>query len=266
MTTGAVAAQSYNISLSPSSLSFGTAAEGYTPPAAQTVTVTNDGNWPVHLNTVSSTNYIAGAFGTTTLAAGASTTFTLQPAGGLTAGDRGETISVTTAEGSSASLSASFFVTSTSALSITIRPRAAFIVGQCGGNYEVTIGAGTPSTDLNASHLGHLTLTDAGHNVTVLAEGSDFSKRDGSIIVTLFERYLNSLPVGKYTLTATIAGGLYDGQTPSLVITVVNPGGDAGDVGADAPKAGDGTPVMLLVGLALVSGGILVLRRRRAKA
>ena len=149
-----------------------------------------------------------------------------------------------------------------STLPIAIQPRAAFPMGQCGGDYEVTIGAGIPSTDLGAANLGNLKITNANWNVTVLAEGTDFSVRDGSIIITLYARYLNSLPAGRYTLTATIVGGLYDGETPSIGILVVNPGADAGVVGESVPRTGDDAPVALLGLVALLSGAAFVLRRR----
>ena len=108
-----VTQSTYSISPDTTALDFGSAYTGYTQPAAQTVTVENTGNQPVILTQPSSTdNFEVGALSTTTLAAGETATFTVQPKAGLAAGTYNETIEVTGTEGAAVTIPASFTVKS----------------------------------------------------------------------------------------------------------------------------------------------------------
>jgi hypothetical protein len=83
----------------------------YTPPAAQTVTVTNTGTGAVTLTQPTSANYTIGALSTTTLATtGATATFTVQPKAGLAVGSYNEAIGIPGSNGAVTSVSASFTV------------------------------------------------------------------------------------------------------------------------------------------------------------
>ena len=111
--TVTVTDKTYTISADTTALNFGSAYTGYAQPASKTVTVKNTGNQPVTLNQPSSTdNFEVGALSTTTLAAGETATFTVQPKAGLSAGTYSETIEVTGTEGAAVTISASFTVKS----------------------------------------------------------------------------------------------------------------------------------------------------------
>ena len=100
----------YTISASPNP-SFGSLPEGYTQPAAQTVTIQNTGNSPVTLNPPTSTHYDIGALSTPSLAAGATATFTVRPKTGLIVGTYDEKIDITGSNSTSTSVTATFAVT-----------------------------------------------------------------------------------------------------------------------------------------------------------
>ena len=104
-------AHTYTISAS-TLTSFGSMSVGYTPPAPQTVTITNTGTGAVTLTQPTATNYNIGALSATSLAAGETATFTVQPKSGLTAGSRNETIAINGDNGASTTVNASFTVTS----------------------------------------------------------------------------------------------------------------------------------------------------------
>ena len=100
----------YIISATPL-LAFGTLAKPYTPPAEQTVTVTNTGTGAITLVQPTSANYVVGALSTTTLSVtGATATFTVQPKPGLPIGDYSETITITGNNGASATVTVTFTV------------------------------------------------------------------------------------------------------------------------------------------------------------
>ena len=111
-----VLAKTYNISVTPATLDFGSATDGYTKaPEEQTVTITNTGNQSVTVDLPTSTNYIitAGAGfanGTATIAPNSTAQFTVQPKTGLAIGTYNETITVSGSNGASTSLNANFTV------------------------------------------------------------------------------------------------------------------------------------------------------------
>ena len=111
--TVTVTDKTYAISADATVLNFGSAYTGYAQPAAKTVTVKNTGNQPVTLNQPSSTdNFEVGALSTTTLAAGETATFTVQPKTGLSVGTYSDTITVSGSENVIVTIPASFTVTS----------------------------------------------------------------------------------------------------------------------------------------------------------
>lgn len=99
------------ISLSHSSLDFGTAQFGYTQPAAKTVTIRNIGDMEVTLIQPEANCYTVGPLSTTTLQAGQSATFTVQPVPGLGVSGYREELVVEAWDTPSASLSLNFTVT-----------------------------------------------------------------------------------------------------------------------------------------------------------
>ena len=98
------------VSLSPTSLDFGSAEAGYDQPAARTVTVTNSGDTQLTLTQPTADDYVIGSLSRTTLSAGQSATFTVRPRAGLEAGSYSETVSVRAGEAGSISLRLSFTV------------------------------------------------------------------------------------------------------------------------------------------------------------
>ena len=101
----------YSITADITALNFGNAYTGYTQPAAQTVTITNNGNRPQTLVQPASTNsFIVGNLSTTELAVGETATFTVQPKADLPVGTYSEDITVSGSGGATLSITASFNV------------------------------------------------------------------------------------------------------------------------------------------------------------
>ena len=97
--TVTVTAKTYTVSVTPSSIDFGSECPDYTQPAAQSVTITNTGNQTVEVTLPAATGYtITGDEGFTngiaSIAPEGTATFTVQPNSGLTAGTHDETLTV----------------------------------------------------------------------------------------------------------------------------------------------------------------------------
>ncbi len=108
------------IAVNPSSLDFGSVQKGTSLPAAQTVTVTNEGtqNVTVTLPTAEHYQITAGNDGwngtSATIAPNSSVTFTVQPNSGLAVSNYDTDVTVSTQSGASVTLSLRFAVTSSS--------------------------------------------------------------------------------------------------------------------------------------------------------
>lgn len=101
----------YKLSVDPTELDFGNTKAGYgEAPEAQKVTVTNEGNTNVTLNTPSAKNFKIGKFSATELAPGESATFKIRPKEGLKAGSYTEAIAVNTDQNVSAKVNVKFTV------------------------------------------------------------------------------------------------------------------------------------------------------------
>lgn len=101
----------YKLSVNPTELDFGKTKAGYgEAPEAQKVTVTNEGNTNVTLNTPSAKNFKIGKFSATELAPGESATFKIRPKEGLKAGSYTEAIAVNTDQNVSAKVNVKFIV------------------------------------------------------------------------------------------------------------------------------------------------------------
>ena len=105
-----VAAASYNISVDPSALDFGSITEGEERPAAQTVTVKNTGNQTVTLNPPAAENFEIGKLSETTLEPDETAAFTIQPKENLPRGSYSEQITITDSNNVMLKLTASFTV------------------------------------------------------------------------------------------------------------------------------------------------------------
>ena len=92
-------------------LDFGSVYTGYTQPAAQTVTITNSGNQPLTLTQPAYTSsFVVGPLSTTSLPVNGTATFTVQPKAGLAEGTYSENITVSSSEGATVTIPASFTV------------------------------------------------------------------------------------------------------------------------------------------------------------
>lgn len=105
----------YSISVTPDTLTFDTATEGYTDSKAQTVTITNTGNQEVTVDLPTGAAYIITAKdgfsnGKATLAVNGQATFTVRPKAGLAAGTYKETIAVTGSNDITENITATFTV------------------------------------------------------------------------------------------------------------------------------------------------------------
>lgn len=106
-----VTQSAYSISADTTALNFGSVYTGYAQPAAKEVTITNTGNRPLTLNQPASTSsFEVGTLTDTELAAGEKATFTVQPKSGLSVGTYSENIAVTSSEGATVTISATFTV------------------------------------------------------------------------------------------------------------------------------------------------------------
>lgn len=105
-----VAAASYNISVDPSTLNFGSITEGEERPAAQTVTVKNTGNQTVTLNQPTANNFEITTSDSLTLAPNAIATFTIQPKENLPRGSYSEQIAISNTNDEKATITATFTV------------------------------------------------------------------------------------------------------------------------------------------------------------
>ena len=110
--TLSVTAAVFKISASPEALDFGSVYVGYDVPAAQTVTVANEGNKNVTLVQPSSAEFEIGALSATELAPGDDATFTVQPKEGLGVGAHNEDLAVAASDGATARVELSFTVRS----------------------------------------------------------------------------------------------------------------------------------------------------------
>ena len=100
----------YSITASPSTLNFGSITEGEERPAAQTVTVKNNGNQTVTLNPPTAENFEIGKLSAKELKPDESATFTIQPKDKLPRGSYSEQIAISNTNGEKATITATFTV------------------------------------------------------------------------------------------------------------------------------------------------------------
>ena len=181
-------AASYSIGASPSSVDFGTLAQGYIQPDAKTVTVTNTGNQSISLYQPAASHYAIGTLSGTALAPGASATFTVTPKPSLSEGSWNETIHILGSNGVNAEVNAAFACTA---------PLEYYIVSGNGSTYQQDDSSPSPlaiTANGNINNFTGLTLNG------VLVDESNYDVRSGSTIVTLHQDFLDTLTPGTYTL------------------------------------------------------------------
>lgn len=121
----------YSITTDEEALDFGTVDTGYTPPAAQTVTITNTGNQSVTIQLPALDGYTITAGegwedNSITLAPNVAATFTVQPVAGLDAGTYDATLTITGTKDTNTA-------TATVALSFTVQSNTGGGSGTGGG-------------------------------------------------------------------------------------------------------------------------------------
>lgn len=103
-------------------------------------------------------------------------------------------------------------------------------------------------------------------------DASNYTVKEGSTIVTLNAAYLNTLSVGKHTLSIVSANGT---ATTEFTITAAQTGGgttpqepDKNGGDTTSPQTGDNSNMMLWIALLILSGGasLAVLYRKKLKS
>lgn len=122
-------------------------------------------------------------------------------------------------------------------LPISVSPSNTFEQGRA-PDTTVTVGS---SLSVKAS----LNLDEVILDGAVLAEGTDYTSADGSIIINLPASYLNTLAVGTYSLEVTTKNAPYEGLSArtdlTVILAITPPGNDITGPGEDAPQPGGGT-------------------------
>ena len=179
--TVTVTDKTYTISADTTALDFGSAYTGYAQPAAQTVIVENTGNQPVTLNQPASTSsFEVGTLSKTTLAAGETAIFTVQPQAGLAAGTYSETIEVVSTEGTTVTIPASFTVKSRPSYNPpTVSEETTDAIKAADPGETVTVDLSSGSTKLDKEVFETLAgrdvtlVIDLGDGVSWTVKGSD---------------------------------------------------------------------------------------------
>lgn len=181
-----VEANTYNISLDPASLDFGSKTRGYLfRPTKKDVTVKNDGNTAVTFIAPSENDGYdidVPADWTSPLAPGATRVFSVRPKAGLIAGTYTAPIAISTRQGSSASLSPSFIVNGS--LSVDISGDMDIIAGESttltanvtGGTGDYSYawsGGGLTGADTRSVTVSPVSTTTYTVTVTDLGEGNE---------------------------------------------------------------------------------------------
>ena len=188
------AALSYAIEASPALITFDSLAEGYLPPEAKTVTVTNIGNQNVSLNQPTAAHYVISALSGTALIPGGSAQFTVVPKPGLTQGTWDETILILGSNGAQTQAEIAF---------------------TCTAPLKYQIISGDTSFEQGGSDDTTLTITGNGRiqdfmGLTLngeVVDRSDYDLRSGSTIITLHHGFLAGLAPGEYTLRILYTDG-----------------------------------------------------------
>ena len=205
------ASASYSISASPSSLTFTSQEEGYTQaPAAQPVTITNNGNREVEITLPTANNYTitegqGWSNSKATLQPNGTATFTVQPKTGLTQGNHDVTLTVSGTNNTSAAINVKFSVTANTSnqptvTNVTVMPASvqvnkgttqqftATVTGTNNPSQEVkwTV-EGSQSSGTSISDVGRLTVgaDETASSLTVKATSVQDSSKFGTAIVTI---------------------------------------------------------------------------------
>lgn len=241
----------YTISCDPASLEFGTITVDETPPEAQTVTITNEGNVT---NTVSlpesdafDLNGGAGFEGSTAVLAPEGTaTFTVRPKAGLSADDYSGTLTLSGSGDSEVSIEVSYVVEKGQAV-VTKAPTAKTLTYNGSAQPLVTAGEATGGTLMYR-------LGDSGEFSAEIPAATDAGKYSVWYYVKGDDNHNNTEPSG--SVTVTIAKANYTGTTGVSGTVLANYSGEV--TLPDIPDgASYGTPTSSDVTSLSITDGVL---------
>ena len=134
---------------------------------------------------------------------------------------------------------------------VTLRGSTNFIVGLATEDAIMHIGEGVPNFG-----LANFDFADVDGD---RLDPQFYTVRDGSIVLTVYQAYLNTLSVGEHTLTVHLKGPGYVGQTVAGKIAV-SPVPNTSKL----PQTGDNSPVLLWgVVLGICAAGFALLKRKK---
>ena len=210
-----LAVPTYTITVDSTSKDFGSQEVGSAVPAAQTVTVTNTGNTSLALTQPTSINYTIGALSTTTLAAGGTATFTIQPKAGMGVGTYPETITVSSNHSTSATVSVTYVVTATPTYTITVDSTSKDF-----GSQEESLAVPEAQT-VTVTNTGNTSLTltqPTSTNYTIGALSATTLAASGTATFTIQPKA--GLGVGTYPETITVSSNHSTSATINVIYVV----------------------------------------------
>ena len=135
--------------------------------------------------------------------------------------------------------------------SVIMEGGTAFIVGKATEDAIMHIGKGV--ANFGVANLDYVDVDGK------RLDPQFYTAKDGSILITVHQAYLNTLSVGEHILTAHLKGPGYEGQTVSGKI-VVAPVPDMSNL----PQTGDASPVLLWgTTLGLCAAVLAVMKRKK---
>ena len=136
--------------------------------------------------------------------------------------------------------------------SVIMEGGTAFIVGKATEDAIMHIGKGV--ANFGVANLDYVDVDGKRLNPQF------YTAKDGSILITVHQAYLNTLSVGEHILTAHLKGPGYEGQTVSGKI-VVAPVPDMSNL----PQTGDASPVLLWGATLGFCAAVLAVMKRKKK-
>ena len=136
--------------------------------------------------------------------------------------------------------------------SVIMEGGTAFIVGKATEDAIMHIGKGV--ANFGVANLDYVDMDGK------RLDPQFYTAKDGSIILTVHQAYLNTLSVGEHILTAHLKGPGYEGQTVSGKI-VVAPVPDMSNL----PQTGDASPVLLWGATLGFCAAVLAVMKRKKK-
>ncbi len=136
--------------------------------------------------------------------------------------------------------------------SVIMEGGTAFIVGKATEDAIMHIGKGV--ANFGVANLDYVDVDGK------RLDPQFYTAKDGSIIITVHQAYLNTLSVGEHILTAHLKGPGYEGQTVSGKI-VVAPVPDMSNL----PQTGDASPVLLWGATLGLCAAVLAVMKRKKK-